>query len=428
MIYTPAQIEDIKQRNRVDEAAGRLVDLRNARPTRDFPHGRQIGPCPFCSRDARSKTDSRFEADGERWVCAACADGGDIIAFVAKERGLDPRHDFLQILGELGGAAEPEVTPAVARRQGNRDHRAGVGRDAVPSAFAGPPALAAAWREGWDAARAADAENARYRERERRRLYDNYWRKALPWPGTPVEDYFRRRRLLVPPNACIGYLADCPMHADGGERALLAHSGPAMLCPIFRPDDAHPRGYRFAGLHFTWLDLARSKGKAVVLHPETGELLPAKKSRGSKQGGYIDLGGSDPAQAEALVTAEGVENTCVGYTILVRAGRDLSRTAFRCGIDLGNLAGKALDRLPHPTLRTDSGRVRKVPGIVPNMDSPVMPVPPQIGRLLYMCDSDSDPFITRCAMQRAEARHARAGLKQILMWPGNRRDWNDRLT
>lgn len=429
-----SQILDIKDRNRIDALAGGRVRLRNGRPDRKWPHGKSVGPCPFCSKDLQSKTDGRFECDGEKWVCAACSDGGDVISYIAKEKGLDPKKDFVAILDHLGGGREISETPESARRAGGAAHRAGKTLDARPDDW--PDDLKRAFYEGWKAAAKAEEVNARYRERERARLHEHYWLKAERWNGGGMlADYFKLRGLLVPDNARIGFLPDCPMFADGKEREpLLVHTGPAMLCPIMGP---HPEasaeeiargvGYRFAGLHFTWLDLSQPKGKAAIRHPHTGELLPAKKSRGTKQGGYIDLGGCAPDRAERIVTGEGNENTCAGYTILVRAGRDVSRTHFRCGVDLGNLAGKALDRLNHPTLKTEAGRVRKVPGIEPDMSSPAMPVPNGVNTLVHMCDGDSDPFITQCAMKRAEARRARSDLKQIFMWPGNGADWNDRL-
>lgn len=433
---TDQQIADIKDRNRIDEIAGRAVTLRNGRADRKWPHGKSVGPCPFCSKDFQSKTDARFECDGDRWVCGACADGGDVITYIAKEKGLDPKRDFVAILEHLGGGREVSETPASARRAGGVAYRAGKALDARPDAWSDD--LKRAFYEGWKTADRAELSNARYRERERARLYENYWHKAERWRGDGMlAGYFKLRGLLVPENARIGLMNDCPMFADGREREPLeVHRGPAMLCPIFGPrpgadadaiERGDPSAFRFSGLHFTWLDLSQSKGKAAIRHPETGELLPAKKSRGTKQGGYIDLGGCAAHEADRVVSGEGNENTFAGYTILRRAGRDISRTHFRSGIDLGNLAGKALDRLNHPTLKTDKGRTRKVPGCEPDLASPAMPVPRRARRLVYMCDGDSDPFITKCAMTRAELRRRRDDLKQVMMWPGDGADWNDRL-
>jgi hypothetical protein len=73
--------------------------------------------------------------------------------------------------------------------------------------------------------------------------------------------------------------------------------------------------------------IRRPKGKAQIIHPDTGEVLPAKKVRGSKAGGYIDLGGA--RAASRMIAGEGIETVAAVHTALKRAGRDLSRTLFR---------------------------------------------------------------------------------------------------
>src|ERR1035437_4678314 len=77
------------------------------------------------------------------------------------------------------------------------------------------------------------------------------------------------------------------------------HTGPAMLAAIVGADG------RFSGLHITWLDLARPKGKAEVPDPTTGDLLPAKKVRGSKSGGRIEI--VPRAAPRRLIIGEGIE-------------------------------------------------------------------------------------------------------------------------
>ncbi len=212
-----------------------------------------------------------------------------------------------------------------------------------------------------------------------------------------------------------------PYFADGSEREpLLIHTGPAMLAPIL---DA---GGRFAGLHITWLDPKAPKGKACIIHPDTGEEMPAKKVRGSKAGGYIDLGGAGAA-ATRLIAGEGIETTLAVYSALKRAGRDLSATMLRAGIDLGNLGGRALHTLPHPSLKDAAGRARRAGGPDPDLASPAMPVPDQITDLILLGDGDSDPFLTRNAMERARARHARPGRRVAVRFPPDGQDFNDMI-
>jgi CHC2 zinc finger len=248
-MISDAALAQLKQNNPCDVIAARLgVRLRR--------HGtKMVGPCPICSKDREGRSASRFEATAEGWVCAVCADGGDVIRLVERAEGLD----FRSAIAWLGGPGE--VDPAIAAKRERE-------------------------RAAEKAKREAEADA--YRQRERGMLYE-IWRAALPAPGTPVEDYLHRRHIELPPGAALRYVPDMPyFHGeetgeDGRKRQRVIHRGPAMVAPIIGPNA------KFRGLHFTYLDLDQSKGKAVVTDPDTGELLPAKKVRGSKAGGYIEI-------------------------------------------------------------------------------------------------------------------------------------------
>ena len=87
-----AELADLKARNPVTEIAARYVRLR--------PHGKgMIGPCPMCSSDPQKSDSTRFECDADRWVCAVCTDGGDVISLVERVEHLD----FLGAVEWLGG-------------------------------------------------------------------------------------------------------------------------------------------------------------------------------------------------------------------------------------------------------------------------------------------------------------------------------------
>ena len=434
MRFTPSQIDDLKARNPVPAVAGQWVTLRAKGRA-----GKFVGPCPLCSV-GESRTAQRFECDSEKWVCAVCPDGGDVIRLVARRAGLDPKRDFTRAIEMLGGVREIEETPDTARRAGERAYQeSGVKSEmpaSVPEAYRSL-SLSAHWRDGWITAARREAVNARYRERERERLYKNFWERAGKDSVAHAARYLEGRGLLTPPHIRLRWLPEVPYFLDGKERAEPIGAWPAMLAPILNvspeatPDDlAAGRGYRFSGLHFTWLDPATPNGKALIRHPVSGEILPAKKMRGTKQGGYIDLGGCPPTSAARVVAGEGIENVLAGYTLLAKSYRfaAIEITHFRAAGDLGNLAGKAMDRLAHPTAKTPAGRAVQVPGTVPDRDSLAMPLPPVARAVTWMCDGDSDGFTTRAAMQRAAARHARDGLRQIFMWPGDGCDWNDRIT
>lgn len=416
-MMTDEQLLALKARNPVGEVAGAWVRLR-ARPG-----GKFVGPCPICSDNAQSKTASRFECSDDAWVCAVCGDGGDVIKLMRKREGLD----FVAAVERLGGVREERPTPAIAHRRGIRDFAAGVALDDplnVPPAFDADVSLINAWRAGWLKAqrRAGYAEFARKRERER--LWDFWCAARAHSVGDDAmhRRYLRQRGLLVPANAKLRSHPDMPLFADGRENEpRLLHRGWAMLAAIAGPD------HRFAGLHITWIDLAQPKGKLVLVDPETGELVTAKKMRGSKAGGYVDLGGRPDASGgfRRMFAGEGIETTLTPYTALVRTGRLREGDAFRVGLDLGNLAGRAIETVPHPTLKTAGNRPQRVPGCDPDMGAPAMPVPDSIEELILLGDGDSDPLTTRNAIERAKRRHDRPGRRVRAEFAPAGKDFND---
>ncbi|NJO54713.1 MAG: hypothetical protein HC829_07615, partial [Bacteroidales bacterium] len=256
----------------------------------------------------------------------------------------------------------------------------------------------------------------RYREAERVRCREA-WDAAVPAIGSPVEAYFRHRSLMLPVDAELRY-APVRGYFEGEDEDLVTGRksprciwrGPAMLAAIRRADG------RFGGLHTTWIDprfatgeavTGNPKGKARIVDPVTGEMLPAKKSRGSVHGGFIVL---KPCRApRQLIAGEGIETACAVLTALQRVGRDHSGTAVWSSVDLGNLGGKAMASVAHPTLLSPKGRPQRVPGPEPDLRAPAMPVPDSVTDLVLLGDGDSDPFTTRLALERSCRRNARRG-------------------
>ncbi|MFG1465237.1 CHC2 zinc finger domain-containing protein [Xanthobacter sp. DSM 24535] len=360
----------------------------------------RVGPCPVCGGTDRFGINTRKNV----FFCRGAGQGGDAIALVQYLDGAD----FL-------GACETLTGRAPLRGEGTR---------------ASPEELAARIeaRRAKEAKREAISD--KHREHERKALYA-MWRGARVAAFSPVQDYLDLRGLALPRGAGLRFLPDAPyFHGredDGRGRTCprVIHSGPAMLAPITDADGV------FRGLHCTWLDLDQPKGKAVIADPETGEVLAAKKVRGSKQGGRILLVKAPLGAPEWQIAGEGIETVLAVWWALVATGADLRNIEFVSGIDLGNLSGRATETVPHPTAtRTDvQGRVStcKVPGPVPDMDSPAMCVPPEIKRLTLLGDGDSDPFTTLCAMERARARHAARVPEVAVAWPPEGMDFNDML-
>jgi hypothetical protein len=350
-----------------------LAQLKADRPCADVASGwvrlrkhgtKMVGPCPVCSKDRQSKKDARFEADGEGFVCAVCADGGDVIKLVMNVEGLE----FKGAVDWLGGVRESNPTEA-ARRESERAEK--------------------------EAARDRNAQL--YRDRQRGNLYD-IWNHAQAPAGTAVEAYLGRRRLKLPPSAPkrLRCVPDMPYFVHGGKDAAVIHRGPAMVAPIVRADG------KFSGLHFTWIDLAQPNGKAAIKDPETGELLSTKKVRGSKTGGIIPLVKANPMTR--LVIGEGIETVLSVWLALHEIGRDLAGLAFWSAVDLGNLGGKSAGTVVHPELVDARGRARRVPGPDPDTASPAIVLPAEISEVVLLGDGDSDSVLTECALYRAQTR------------------------
>lgn len=327
-----------------------------------------VGPCPQCGgRD-------RFGVNVQSGVfnCRRCGRGGDGLALVEHVLGCD----FKAALAFLAGEAEAVISPEEQARRRRR---------------------------------AAEAERRRQAEAERRRqaaIEDaiRIWRMADPIEGTAGARYLRRRGVyLDPPPKCFRYLSRHPYWHPIAGRPTKVHEGPCLVTAIQGPDA------RLTAVHQTWIDPAQDNGKAVILHPETGERLDAKKVRGSKKGAAIRLTGS--LQSETLVMGEGIETTLSPLVAGIERG-----AMFWAGIDLGNMGG----------------RQRRVPGKRysgdPDLEDVRAFVPPSyVRRLVFLQDGDSDPAMTRAKLEaglrRAAAHHP--GLIGQIVHAGAGRDFND---
>ncbi|XUM25067.1 DUF7146 domain-containing protein (plasmid) [Bradyrhizobium oligotrophicum S58] len=383
-----AELDDLKARNPLRDWAEQYgVTLRKA--------GRKLaGPCPMCGGKKRNGRFEIFE-DGASWACAVCCDGGDVIKLVQLVEGVD----FKAAVDRLGGVRA--IDPEVAQR------------------------LAAA-REAKQKKR--DAEAAVYREAERKRLHD-WWLASGELRGTPAARYLEGRGLDLPATLPgLRFHPEMPyFHGDviddfGRKSARVVHRGPAMLGAFFVDIDQ-----QFGGLHITWIDDGDPPRKIALPDPdEPGELLPAKKMRGSKSGAYILIA---PAAGvpRRLIIGEGIETVLAVHTALVRAGREISDTACWAAGDLGNLAGPHAENVPHPALKLPSGRPQRQPGPVPDMTKPGLPIPDEVTELILLGDGDSEPVLTSHAMTRAARRYAKPGRTiRIAMAPAGM-DFNDLL-
>lgn len=331
-----------------------------------------VGPCPKCGGK------DRFSVHLLKGVfqCRRCEIKGDGIALVMAVRGIDFPDALTLLCGAVTEIGQEERERRLAR------------------------------------ARKAQAEVDARADRERQKAVADarrIWKDGQRCEGTAVEAYLRRRAIDMvalggwPP--CLRFHPDLPYahHIDGGYRTI--HRGPAMLAAI------QGRDGRFAAVHRTYLDLAQPKGKAVILHPGTGEALDAKKGLGSKKGGTIRLSGF--RTADTLIMAEGIETTLSAWM-----ANPASPAMFWAGVDLGNMGGKR----------------QRGPGLshagLPDLEDARAFLPPRgLARLVYVQDGDSDPRDTRATLQ-AGLRRAMAhdpGLRGQIVRAPDGKDLNDVL-
>jgi DNA primase len=133
-IISQAELADLKARNPVTEIAARYVRLR--------PHREgMIGPCPMCSLDPQKSDSTRFECDADKWVCAVCTDGGDVISLVERVEHLD----FLGAVEWLGGRRRFECSGTPQRELDRQQRGLARERQAVESRVRAGTAASVLW-------------------------------------------------------------------------------------------------------------------------------------------------------------------------------------------------------------------------------------------------------------------------------------------
>lgn len=388
---TDDELDDIRARNPIADVAGGYTKLRRA-------GGRLVGACPICGGRASSQ---RFEIKGENFVCAVCGDGGDVIRLVEKVEGCD----FRAAIERLGGRTV--IDAARAKELFEERERKRLAREKT---------------------------SADYREAERKRLHRT-WKQTQPIHDTIAARYLEGRGLQLP-ERCPGLRFAPAMpywHGetvdDHGRKAgpRKIHEGPAMVGAFIRPDG------KFGGLHLTWLNVitspddvtAPAPAKAEILDPDSGEVLNAKKMRGSKTGAYIAIVMHDAPRR--LVIGEGIETVLSVWTAMHQAGRELHDMAFWAAGDLGNLAGRANKTINHPTLKRPNGQSQKVPDRFPDLEDAGLSIPDSVEELILLGDGDSEPVLTEYAMERAARRYARDGRVIRIAFAPSGLDFNDLL-
>jgi hypothetical protein len=391
-----AWVDDARSRDVLAEAQALGARLKRS----GIEH---IGPCPVCGGTDRFGVNPRKRV----FLCRGSGAAGDVIALVQYITG----RDFIGACEQLTGR------PVPSGKTGEIDHAA----------------LAAREEKRRTAAAEREAEAQQYREKERRRAWELWHAFGDP---SPVNAYLAGRGLeRVPLLRCHPampyWVHETETDRFGRRRSLPReiYRGPAMMAPIV---DAKGR---FSALHITWIEADGPGKKATIVHPHTGEILDAKKSRGSVMGCAIrlidrrEIAGFE-RRAARLVVGEGIETTLSAMLAERERRPELWwRSSYWAGVNLGNLGGRALESVPHPGLTiTDArGRVRqkRVPGPVPDPEHPGL-MPPEYARdVLLLGEGDSDLFATDLALKRAAARWERGGRQVSIAWAPRGMDHND---
>lgn len=362
------------------------------------------GPCPVCGGDDRFYINTAKDA----WACRHCGVGGGVIFLVMHVEQIKFTPACERITGRL--AAE-YVDPVEA--------------EALRAAAARKKAE-------------AEAAAAEFREKARGWAHD-IWKKAGQAEAhDPLVLYLKLRGISLealrhPDIAAAGGVRNLrqilyhPYSVEivgerGRKERTIVHRGPAMVACIQQADG------RFGAAHQTWIDLGQPKGKVKLRHPKridkkTGEpeLLPAKKVLGVKRGGAIRL--VTPPGARRMVMGEGLETTLTPLAHAFEEG-----TAYWCGVDLDNMAGRALRRDGKPVW--DQPDMADLDCFLP---------PDWVEELVYLVDETDEPEKhilekVHCGLRRARrlrelARHDNPDLKPLAIFAATSgelgKDFND---
>ena len=359
-------------------------------------------PCPGCGGVDRFAVNLTKNV----WNCRASGASGDAIALVQHIEGCDFKTAVEIVTGRPAPRHEGE---SEAERLARHERLA---------------------REA-EARRIEDEAKAKaqseFREAERKRMF-GVWQSAVPAKGTLVEDYLTLRGLFLPASGWLKFIANYALWDRPG--GTVVHRGPAMLAQIQGPDG------RFAGLHCTWLDMGQPKGKALIADAD-GQMVAAKKVRGSQKGGSILLAKhwSGPLTGpRVLFLGEGIETVLAVWCELTELrSKWLEASEFRASVNLGNIGRRAVANVPHPTETYEDakGKVRRrlIPNDEPKPDDdwPLIPIADSVETLILLGDGDSEPVRTRNAMLRGAKSYAalRPDLDIRLAMAGEGVDFND---
>ncbi len=314
------------------------------------------GPCPKCGGTDRFYINTAKDD----WACRGCGIGGSVIFLVQHMEGLKFTPACERITGRLAGEF---VDPAEAEKLRQQAEQKRIQNEAAAAEFR---EKARGWAHDiWKRASQAQAHEPVVLYLKLRGIPLD----ALRHPDVVAAGGVRNIRQIMYHPYTVEQIGE-----NGRKDRTSIHRGPTMVACIQRVDGI------FGAVHQTWLDLDQPKGKVKLRHPtkldkKTGEReeLPSKKVLGVKRGGAIRL--LTPPNARRMVMGEGLETT---LTPLAHAFQP--ETAYWCGVDLDNMAGRAL--------RVDG----KIVWDQPDMSDVECFLPPDwVEELVYLVDETDEP-------------------------------------
>lgn len=302
------------------------------------------GPCPVCGGTDRFA----IHVKKNTFNCRQCGiSGGGVIDLVMKTENVE----FIAACEIVTGRKASEPVDPERARQIAEDNAAADRRRADEAARYREQARKDGWRI-YSEARANAGRDYLGRYLDVRGIGFSLINAALP-EGATVKIWEHPHLPLVE-------------HVGG--QWVTMHTGPAMVTAVQQPDG------HFGASHATWLDVDQPKGKVVLgNHPDTGKPIAAKKARGAKKGGAIRL--YTPERPRRIVMGEGVETTLTAL-----AHNFEPDTAYWAGVDLGNMAGRAM--------RDGDGKLQH--GLPDLADIECFLPPDWAEELVYLCDSDEE--------------------------------------
>lgn len=344
----------------------------------------RCGPCPKCGGDDRFSINTTKNA----WHCRKCEmGGGDVIGLVMHVEELDFKTALERITGRK--AADPVDPEEQARRS----------------------------KELMDKKRQQAKVERHKRQQAQQRAIRILHRASLPTPDGPVSRYLRIRGLDRLATAIdqgrsklrIGEILNYERRVQVGKGANapweIVWTGPVMVAAIRQPDA------KALGVHLTFIDLDRPKGKAHMVDPNDGKALKAKIMMGSQKQGAIRL--FTPTQSKGIVMGEGIETTLTAMQEAFMPGY-----AYWAGCSLDNMAGGVL---------VDAEKKRHMD--LPDLDKPAFVPPDWCQELIFLRDGDSDSTATENKLVRGARRALalRPGLKARIADAMPGKDFNDML-